>query len=101
MKLLLALSLYTAAAPDGGVRLDSNIYASCPAAPPIVEMDGGWYMPNERAARLSCIVTACEVDRSRRAEESKNSLPPPPWMAWVAGLVIAATAGFSVGRGTR
>lgn len=54
---------------DGGL---SEVYAVCPDvsdAGPAVELDGGFWLPHPRGARLACKLAGCEeyvahVDRS-------------------------------------
>lgn len=107
MKLLsLLLAAYTAS-PDAGVdaggpKFTVAVYDSCPAAPPVEVLDGGWVlMPPARSARLACIVATCEARQAQLRERTENAPPPPPWLAWVAGLLIAGTAGYTVGRYAR
>lgn len=85
----------TVARGDGG--LDS-IYSTCPAAPPLQAIDGGWVMLFPRAARNACLFETCEADRSRRAAEKAESPPPTQWVVWATGIVMAASAGFSLGK---
>lgn len=95
-------------AADGGVSFDAGappsfdgpLYATCPDAPPLEPLDGGWYLPRARGERLSCLMATCESDRSRREKESAVAAPPLWWVWMTTAAVAAGVAGFTIGRYT-
>lgn len=89
---------------DGGTPrgFDGPLYRACPEAPPMQRLDGGVVlMPPERAARVACLMETCEAHRVILEEYRKDEPPPPLLMAFLAGLVLAGVAGFTVGRYSR
>ena len=87
--------------PDGGVPWSSPIYADCPttaaeATVGRIDEDGGvvWYMPNERAARVACLLESCESHR--KALETKND---NAFLSERSKLILAFTAGAVVATG--
>lgn len=100
--LALALSQAPDAGVDGGIRVfEDPIYASCPDAPPVIPLDGGWTLtPPERNARLACGLVTCETDRRLKGEQLKAA-PPPGWLIGSSvAVVVVAAAAFFVGRVT-
>ena len=84
-------------ASDAGVRTDggtqtfiSELYGSCPDAPPSMPLDGGWVLlPPARAQRLACLMETCDVARQG---EKKIAEEPPYWWAIGMGLFGAGLA---------
>lgn len=84
---------------DGGASVPAPfsdaLYVTCPAAEPVVALDGGWVlMPPDRAARTACLLATCEAAR----KQTQEPLTPPSWLWWGVGLVVAGTAGYFVGQ---
>ena len=93
--------------PDAGVGVvvdaparpfSDALYAECPAAPPSVRGDGGVWLPDPRAARITCLMTTCDVSRRQTKAELDGKGPPPGWVTWVGGLATATIIGYSVGK---
>lgn len=100
--LLLLLSRLSWADPDAGVRFDASLYATCPEAPPVVALDGGWaLLPPARAERLACLMATCEADRRMKQEALEASPPPGWWLGASAVVVVVAAAAFAVGWSVR
>ena len=83
LSLLAALLL---AQPDGGTSesapFSNAIYAACPDpgdAGLAERVDGGWFLPEVRAQRVSCLLAACEEDRKVRTQTE----PKAPTWVWV------------------
>jgi len=77
----------------------SSLYTSCPGAPPVQPLDGGWVLlPPSRAARNACLFTVCESDRSRREQEMAVAPTPPSWIFWAVGISVAAGGGYTLGK---
>ena len=92
---VLAVSLSQA---DGGL---AEVYAACPDGPHAVEVDGGFFLPNARAARVSCRLAGCEAYVAQTERPVPTfSQPALVLMAvlLVAGLVGGALGGFEFGR---
>jgi hypothetical protein len=89
-------------AGDVGIRVfERPLYASCPDAPPAIQLDGGWVLlPPERAARLACGLVACETDRRAKEEQLKAAPPPYWWLIASSAVVVVGAAMFFVGRTT-
>jgi len=87
---------------DAGINVfERSLYASCPDAPPAVQLDGGWMLlPPERAARLACGLVACETDRRVKEEQLKAASPPYWWLIASGAAVVVGVAMFFVGRAT-
>lgn len=87
---------------DAGVRFDAPLYAMCPEAPPLVELDGGWkLLPPSRAERLACLLATCEADRRAKQDALEDSPPPWWWLGASAVVVTVAAAAFALGRATK
>lgn len=92
------------AAPDAGTSPGSGessalapLYATCPNAPPVEVLDGGWVlMPPERASRVACLMATCE--ERRKQQEADAAGAPPNWFLQAAAVVVVVgTAAFAVG----
>lgn len=91
--LLAALAAQVDGVPaDGGM---SAIYASCPAAQPAIQLDGGWFLPTPRGERLACELAACEAVAIPVLTQQPV---PEPTGAMVAILsvvaILSAVAGY-------
>lgn len=76
-----------------------TIYSTCPVAPPVQVLDGGWVLsPPERAARVACLMEICDVDRTRRAKEQETAPAPNSWLVTAGAAVSAAIAAYSLAR---
>ncbi len=75
------------------------IYGTCPDAPPVQVLDGGWHLlPPQRSARIACIMATCEGDRLLRKEKLQTS-PPPWWWTTASGVAVTlAGAAFAAGK---
>jgi len=90
----------------GGVEVDAGqispldtLYATCPAAPPVEVLDGGWVlMAPTRAGRVACLFETC--DAKRKADRDTIAAAPPPalWIVWGASIVMIAVAAYGVGH---
>lgn len=77
----------------------SPLYSTCPVAPPVQVLDGGWFlMSPERNVRIACLMTTCDVDRSRREKEQAQSAAPASWVAVVGAAVSSAILTYSLTR---
>ena len=95
--------------PDGGpgevtgaLGFADPLYSQCREAPeafqaPDAGPEGPWIMPYERVQRLGCLMATCETDRALKSQHLSDTPPPPSWVAWGAGLMIAALLGFATG----
>ncbi len=91
---LLVLLLVTAS-PDAGddrpVLTVESLYADCPAAPPPIAVDGGYFTPELRARRTVCQLAALEnYAAPKLAEESGKPASP----GFVVGIALGATGLF-------
>lgn len=87
-------------APDAGSPSFSTtpLYRSCSEAPPLEPVDGGFFMPELRARRLSCLLTTCETDRLEKARFISDLTTPLPWWAWTMGMSLTLGLGVLLGR---
>lgn len=83
---------------DGGVSFGTPLYRSCAEAPPLEPVDGGFFLPELRARRLSCLLTTCETDRLEKARFISDSTAPLPWWAWAMGMSLTLGLGVLLGR---
>lgn len=90
---------------DGGVVQDapapfsSTLYATCPEAPPVIMLDGGFVLlPPARAARNACLLATCESDRL--AKEKTLEAPPAWWVVASSTATALAGGAFLLGRFT-
>lgn len=108
ISLLASIVLSTA---DGGTPFPVNdagtplpaIYGSCPAAPPVTVLDGGWILlPPERAARNACMLAACEFDRKEKEHQLETISPNVVVVVVAIGLAVgvSGTVGYFIGRKT-
>lgn len=76
---------------DGGAAHDAGFETyGCPDAPLAYEVDGGVFMPSERAAREACIKAGCQKELQLvKAEDAKGPGAGP--------IAIASAAGFLAG----
>lgn len=98
------VALIALAAVDGGVdagvvlpAFDDAVYAQCREAPPIVPVDGGYFMPEPRAQRLTCLLNTCELDREAKSRFIGETPPPPAWWLWALGVTSALSLGVFIG----
>lgn len=71
------------------VTFTDTIYGTCPVAPPVQVLDGGWKLLSpERAARTACLMEICDTDRMRRAKEQAAE-PAPWWWVSLVGSVVS------------
>lgn len=85
---LLAASV-AVASPDAGTL------GSCPDAtdaPPAVELDGGWWLPNPRGPRLACRLSECQ-EQVRQLEQAPSVTPT----AVLVTALVAFVAGMGAG----
>jgi hypothetical protein len=101
--LCLAVGSAHASSPDAGVRLfDDPLYATCPDAPPMVVLDGGWTLvPPERNARNACFMATCEADRRQKKAELDNASTLQGWTVATVAVVTVAIVAFALGRATK
>lgn len=101
MGLLLTVLLgATDAGVDAGVelpRFDAPVYQQCREAPPLVAVDGGYFMPEPRAQRLTCLLNTCELDRAAKSRFIGETPPPPAWWLWALGVTSALSLGVALG----
>lgn len=88
---------------DAGIQLFADpLYATCPDAPPMVQLDGGWTLvPPERNARNACFMVTCETDRRQKKSDLDGAPPPQWWVVATAAVVTVAAAAFALGRATK
>lgn len=91
-------------AMDGGIdagvklpRFDDGVYRQCREAPPLVSVEGGYFMPEARAQRLTCLMNTCELDREAKSRLIAETPPPPPWWLWALGVTTALSLGVALG----
>ena len=92
MRALLLAALLTGA--DGGL---SDLYITCPAAPPAVRVDGGWLITDARDVRLGCMKAACENAALQALGNPPVVEPPKADGLFVVVLVGVAVALFGGG----
>lgn len=74
---------------DGGIARDAY---RCPTAPPAEQLDGGWFLPDAREARVSCLMAACAADRDELERQQSEQ-----GAVLVKSFLVALAIGFSAG----
>jgi hypothetical protein len=82
----------------GPVTLDAPVYARCREAPPLEPSDGGYFLPEARAQRLTCLLSTCELDRREKSKLLMELPPAPTWWLWVLSVTSAIALGALVAR---
>lgn len=85
---LLLAAILTADPTDAGIPPPSveSLYTACPDAPLAEVVDGGFFVPAQRARRQSCQLAACEDFAAPRLTTQPVGEASP-------GIVIALTGG--------
>lgn len=106
-RLLIASLLTADPTPDAGVAqlTVESLYVACPDAPLAEVVDGGYFVPEQRARRQTCQLSACEAFATPRLEQPAGDTSPGLVIALVAaGLVaagLAAAGGYVAGRAAK
>lgn len=86
-------------AVDDAGTYTAQVYSTCPGAPPVQVLDGGWkLLPPERAERIACLMAVCESERDRRAKEMAATPPQPSWLVYVGTAASSFAAGFTLAK---
>jgi hypothetical protein len=81
---------------DAGIEyipFNDEVYSVCPVAPPSERVDGGYFLPEMRAARNACLMATC--DRALFDERHPDQQKPPP--GWVGYVLVGAGVVFGIG----
>lgn len=94
---LLIPALVLADAPDAGSSFDVPLYEKCPVAAPSVKLDGGYFISDDRASRLACLLETCETHRKlteARYEEALREVPGRLIGTIAVSVVLGAVGGY-------
>jgi hypothetical protein len=96
---LLAQPLPDAGAPDAGAVGIDQLYVACPTDVPLTEaVDGGFFVPEARARRQVCMLTACESYAEPKLLEAASGPPAPSTVFLLVGTGVGVlVAGIVIG----
>lgn len=96
LAVVVAASLpFPAIAKDGGSPSIDRPEYDCPKAEePIQKVDGGWFIPEPRERRLTCLMAACAAHRDELEKAVKS-----PNQGLGAAVAVSVAVGVILGAG--